>query len=361
MSTLPVVVATGTGHQLGVAHGQRLASHIHGHLQRWKAMLTASQGEDADRLISRFVTAGQFRPAIERHTPWLVDEVDAIAAGADIAVDDAWFLQLMDESWQQASLFRPDHCTAFAVVDGSRSWSGQTMDLEAFRHGAQALLDLHPAGQFRQQIVTMSGSVGLFGVSSAGFSVCVNALSQVPTRPDGLPVLCMIRGALAQPDADEAERFIRHTPHATGQAYTITGTRSVVALECSAVGVVESMPGERRRWHTNHPLVGYVPEPTDAESERRGECVRSGLRPDEFSLTAAEQLLSESPIHRPLPDQPADSASVCTFAAAVFELRDGVDPLTSVCLPGENTQWTSYTLPRVRVIDRQNPATSTPT
>lgn len=354
----PSVVATGAAAQIGEAHGAALRAQIHAHLRRWKQALTERHGEPADDLIRRFVDTGRFRSAVDRHTPWLADEVDGIGRGADIAATDAWFLQLMDESWQQQRLFRREHCTAFGAVEGARSWSGQTMDLEPFRDGAQAVLDVRPTGQFRQQVVTMAGAIGLLGVSSAGFAISVNALAQVPTRDDGLPVLFMLRGALAQPDAESAEAFIRATPHATGQAYTVAGTRSLVTLECSAVGVVESMVGERRRWHTNHPLVGYVPEHDDAESERRGEAARNALSTPEFDRAAAVTLLSRPPIrrHRDAADE------LFTFASAVFELRDGTDPVMLLNTPDDPpTTWQEFTMPRVRVIDRvQNPATNTP-
>ena len=360
MAAPPLVVASGAGTALGETHGRILHAQIHQHLGRWKHVLTATLGDDADRLIHRFIAAGRFRLAIEQHTPWLVDEVDGIARGADISTDDAWFLQLMDESWQQQSLFRREHCTAFGVLDGFRSWSGQTMDLEPFRHGAQAILDLHPAEQYRQQMVTMAGAIGLFGVSAGGFAVSVNALAQVPTRDDGLPVLFMIRGALAQTDAAAAEAFLRETPHATGQAFIVAGTRSIVSLECSAVGVVESMTGERKRWHTNHPLVGYVLEPDDDESERRSEAARHALQQGSFARSRAQSLLSRPPIHRPLGGGGHDD-DLFTFAAGVFELRDGTDPLMLVQFPDDPTEWREFTMPRVRVIDRhQKPATITP-
>jgi hypothetical protein len=361
MSAPPTVVASGSPTTLGEAHGAALRSEIHQHLGRWKQMLTAIRGEDADVLIHRFVNTGRFRGAIEQHTPWLIDEVAAIGSAADLAADDTWFLQLMDESWQQQSLFRREHCTAFGVVEGSRSWSGQTMDLEPFRHGAQAVLDLHPDDQFHQQIVTMAGSIGLLGMSAGGFAVSVNALAQVPTRDDGLPVLFMIRGALAQDDAAAAEAFIRETPHATGQAYMIAGTRSVVSLECSALGVVESMSGERKRWHTNHPLVGYVPEPDDQESELRGEAARQALVPISFARSRAQDLLCRPPIRRALVGDGADGDDLFTFAASVFELRDGTDPVMLLNLPDDPAAWHEFTMPRVRLIDRrQKPATITP-
>jgi hypothetical protein len=183
----------------------------------------------------------------------------------------------------------------------------------------------------------------------------------VPTRDDGLPVLCMIRGALAQTDAAAAEAFLREAPHATGQAFMVAGTRSIVSLECSAVGVVESMTGERKRWHTNHPLVGYVPEPEDDESERRSETARQALLAGGFARSRAQNLLSRSPIHRPLADDGRTDDDLFTFAAGVFELRDGTDPLMLVRLPDDPIEWHEFTMPRVRLIDRrQKPATITP-
>ena len=134
MAAPPVVIAAGSATDIGTAHGEGLRAQIHDHLTRWKQALERAHGVDADRLIAGFVAAGGFRAAVERYTPWLIDEIDGIATGADLSNAETWFLQLMDESWQQQSLFRREHCTAFGVVDGMRSWGVRFFDAKGQTH-----------------------------------------------------------------------------------------------------------------------------------------------------------------------------------------------------------------------------------
>jgi hypothetical protein len=331
-----VVDAVGDGRTIGLAHGAALRERIEHHLEQWKRAIATHRDDDPDRLISRFVTAGRFADAAARLAPALVDEIEGIAAGAAIDPTDAWFLQLMDESWQQSGLFGLEHCTSYGAVEGFRSWLGQTMDLEGFRDGTQAVLRLDPHGGHRQLVVTMAGCVGLLGVSAAGFAICVNALAQVPTSPIGLPVALVMRTALAQPSLDAAEAFVRQVPHATGQHYLLGDERRVVSLECSAVAVVTSLPGARHVWHANHPMVGYTPTIDDADSDRRSEAARAILSLVGFGRTRAMQVLEQPPIRRPY----VDAAATYTFAGAIIEQRVGTPPTLLVTNgPPERDAW----------------------
>jgi hypothetical protein len=318
---LPVVDAAGTPRTIGEAYGRALRPLVERHLDRWMGAIAARHG-DAEQAIARFVGGGRFEDAAARWAPDLVEEIDGLAAGAAIERNAAWLLQLMDESWQQAGLFGGEHCTTFGAVEGFRSWLGQTMDLEGFRDGTQAVLRLAPTGRPAQLIVTMAGCIGLLGISAAGFAICVNALAQVPTSPSGLPVALALRTALAQGSLDEAEELLREVPHATGQHYLLGNERRMISLECSAVAVVTSLPGARKVWHANHPMVGYVPTDDDADSDERAEAARRILSRVSFGRSRAMELLEHPPICRPW----IDDGEQFTFAATIVEQRPSVRP-----------------------------------
>jgi hypothetical protein len=74
------------------------------------------------------------------------------------------------------------------------------------------------------------------------------------------------------------------------------------------VGVAPVLPGTPRLWHTNHPLVGYVPDAGDAESDARWEAARIAMATPSWGRSRSRALLETPPVCR------AD-----TFAAIVIE------------------------------------------
>lgn len=189
------------------------------------------------------------------------------------------------------------------------------MDLEGFRRGLAVILRITPDDRPTQLVLSMPGCIGLTGASRAGFGVLVNALAQVPASRDGLPVAAVTRRALGATGYDEAVEIVRCGPHATGQHYLVASAERIASFECSPAGVVRVTPEATRCWHTNHPLVGYVPEPADAESERRWEAARPVLGLPGWGLKRSQELLDAHPIRRPH----VDDVVQCTFAALVVE------------------------------------------
>lgn len=314
-----VVELAGTPHEVGLGHGRALATEIHAHLDRWRAALAAHGIADPGGWIERFVTGSEFVAAASALTPPLADEVHGIADGAGLSRTEAWFLQLMDESWRTPEL--ADHtstlgCTTFGVLGGLRSWCGQTMDLERFRAGAAVTLRIAPADGPPLLVVTMAGCIGLLGASHAGFAVLVNALPQVPATGAGLPVAFVVRDLLARATASDAGAAVRDAPHATGQHYLIADAEQLLSFECSPAGVAAVMPGAARLWHTNHPLVGYVPDDTDAESDARWEAVRAEMAAPSWGRQRSRAVLQMPSVCRAGGDSPMSTA---TFAAVVFE------------------------------------------
>lgn len=343
-SRLPVVRCAGSPFEVGQAHGAALAEEIHAHLGRWMSSLsTRFGGADPHPIVHRFLTETDFGAAVEAHTPALAEEIAGIAAGADLHSDDVLLLQLLDESWHH--LGRVEHCTSFAVVEAA-GWSraGQTMDLESFRDGAQSVLHLAAHHGPEQMVLTMAGCVGLLGVARTGWALFVNALSSLPSRPDGLPVACAIRGALAHDTAAEGVEFLRRIPHASGQHYLVTSGDTVLSLECSAAGVAEAgPPGGRpgRWWHTNHPLAGgAIPGAGEVESVGRFDAVARVLGHVVLDDEALEAMLAAAPVCRPH----GEGATWYSFATVLVELVPGADPLIRVA-PGPAATTPYVTIP----------------
>ena len=80
-------------------------------------------------------------------------------------------------------------------------------------------------------IITYPGVTGIYGLNNHGVGVCLNAMGAFMNHsPNGLGTIFVVRGILAQTTLDEAIRFVREVPHASGENYTIGGPEKVGGL-----------------------------------------------------------------------------------------------------------------------------------
>src|SRR5262249_54473794 len=143
----------------------------------------------------------------------------------------------IDEYWVNGNGVAGEHCSAIGVAqrNGQPTIVAQNMDLEGFRKGFQVLLHIkHAKNKLESLVLTHAGLIGLNGMSNRSIGVCCNTLSQLANCRDGLPVACVVRGALEQATEDAAIEFFRRVKHASGQNYIIGGPSKVHDLECSA-------------------------------------------------------------------------------------------------------------------------------
>ena len=267
---LPVVTCTGPSGQRGEQHGEALRDRIADGLGRWAEAIAARHDVDPDAYVAGFVRGTDFLPAIRRWTPDLLAEVEGIARGAAQPWERIFAFNLLDEEWTWRRTHRPGAapgCTAvgFAPPDGAPLLA-QTMDIDNFHDGGQALLRIEPDDGPALLMFTYAGLIGLTGCNAAGLAVVVNNPDVLPASPTGLPVAFAIRGILERRTLADALAFLREIPHATGQHYGLAAPSGLAGVEAWATGVaVDSEPGPRLL-HTNHPL--YTGETADDAEER---------------------------------------------------------------------------------------------
>jgi len=254
-----VVTCAGTPRQRGEQHGEALRGRIADGLARWAEAIATAHGVDADAYISEFVHGTDFLPAIRRWTPELLDEVEGIARGSGQPWEWIYACNLLDEEWTWARARRLGHapgCTVagFAPEDGTPVLA-QTMDINNFHDGTQAVIRVDGDGDPDVLMLTRAGMIGLTGCNAEGLAVVVNNLDVLPTSRTGLPVAFAIRGSLTRRSLADAARFLGEVPHATGQHYGIAGPAGLASVEAWATGVTVTTNPGTRLLHTNHPLT----------------------------------------------------------------------------------------------------------
>lgn len=273
---LRIVDLSGTPYEMGQAHGRTLRAEIRELVDRWKKDLEKAYGVAADVFIDRFLERTDFKPAIERWTPGLLDEVRGIADGAGLDFDTAYAYQLIDEFWTVGPDLGFAKCTTVAAGPrkGRPAFVAQTLDIPAFYHGFQTVLRVKDEAHGVESLVfTIPGVVAANGLNDRGVGVCVNAVTQLAYSPKGLPVDFVIRGLLRRKTFEEAVRFLESIQPAAPQTYVLGGPSEVAVFERSAVKMSRFAPfaGAEFSYHTNHPMVNddYNPKFPDL-LQRRG-------------------------------------------------------------------------------------------
>jgi isopenicillin-N N-acyltransferase-like protein len=273
---LRVVTLEGTPYQMGLAHGTALKAEITELVKRWKEDLAKSYKKPADEFIRKFLAYTDFKPAIDRWTPGLLDEVRGLADGAGIDFDTMYAFQLIDESWVMNRDIGLDKCTSIAAGKraGFPAFVSQTQDIPGFYHGFQTVLRIRDKKENLETLVfTIPGVIALNGMNSRSVGVCVNAVTQLACSPKGLPVAFVIRGLLRQRTFGEAVKFLGDIPPAAPQNYMIGGLTEAACFERSAGRMSRFVPfeGAEFTYHTNHPIVNEDFAPRFAETlKRRG-------------------------------------------------------------------------------------------
>ncbi len=279
---MTVIDCSGDGRARGLAHGEGARHLVREALSRWEEATLSGQYHGANILnYARDLLASTgLIKAMEATTPDLLDEIQGIAEAANLPPELVTAYNLMDEQWwYDLGMTCPEPgCSVIGVSDGDTTLLAQNMDLPSFMDGSQIVLRLTPLDGPETLVLSSAGLIGLIGVSSAGFGVCVNTLLMLRPDPNGLPVAAVVRHVLGQGSSAAAQAALNAIPHASGQHYSIANRSGVSSLECSAGGCVPSRAGAKHS-HTNHPLASTDFEPrAQALLEGRGRVADSRRR-----------------------------------------------------------------------------------
>lgn len=364
--TIAIFDLAGSAGERGKALGAERGKQIESYLTAWSSSLQAAGIADPRSYLSEMLRDTDFSIAIRDHTPDLLQEVEGVAAAADLPLNLVLASQLMDEEWAYRPSFQSrseamQKCSSVAIrSDGGVTWIGQNMDLPRFTDGHQVLLRIASASDQPAALVfSVGGMLGLLGVNARGLGVCVNSLPQLPSASVGLPVAFVVRKLLQASSVDAAARLIHELPHATGQHYLLAGPTAIRSFEASPAGVVEyHSPDARRVLHTNHPLaaadVVSTPERLKINSVARLASLSGRLMNGNPALEAIKAALSSCddpnhPVCRVAHDAAGVGAVLTNFTTGsmISALRQGASEITAWVSEGppNSRGYTNVSLP----------------
>lgn len=280
---LRVIDLAGTPYQMGKIHGQTLKAEIHELVKLWKEDLEKTYQVTAEVFIRELLKKTDFKPAMDRWTPGLLDEVRGIADGAGIDFDTMYAYQLIDEVWAMGADMVRSKCTTVAAGkrNGNPAYVAQTLDIPAFYHGYQTVLRLRDDRDDLETLVfTIPGVVAANGLNSRSVGVCVNAVTQLAYSSKGLPVDFIVRGVLRQRSYAQAVKFLQDIQPAAPQTYVLGGPGEVAVFERSAGKMSRFVPfaGAEFSYHTNHPLINDDFNPRFPEMLKRKNMTLAGYQ-----------------------------------------------------------------------------------
>jgi isopenicillin-N N-acyltransferase-like protein len=293
---LPFASVRGSWGAMGEQTGQLFAPLIGRHLDAWLAHVSRETGATRGAVVA---AAQPYAEAIQAHAPFLWEELEGMARGSGIALDELLVLQARAEVLRAkrpaAPAARPAECTTFAVggrrAEGGHVLFGQNVDLIPFLEAYGVIVRQHPREAPATLMYMTAGLLGHNGLNEAGVGVCANFVDDPGGWGEGLPRYLLSRLALREESAEAALAAAMRPPRAASRNLLVADARGTFVdaeLLRKEAGIIRGRDG--LLVHANHleapEFQGYE-TPTE-NSLRRRERLEALLGGAETPLTVAD-------------------------------------------------------------------------
>lgn len=302
--------------------------------------------------------ARAFQPALEKLTPHLLTEMEAIAEGADLDILDIVALNCRSE----IALGKfSDGCTALSWKknEGARVLS-QNWDWTTTVKKNLAMISIEQIGKPTIYMVTevsawslplyqpqystnseQAGIVGKIGFNSNGVGTCLNAIRAKPMISSKLPIHVALRLCLESTSVDSAVQTLESLGGvASAQHILCADTTKALGLELSPVGdkhIAEDASGIIG--HTNHFLENrYTNEPPwlpgspirlNRLRQLTQELIQSGVKGDAITPALLRERIFSDTYNLPeaICCQEDASRHISTRGSSLFNIVMNLDPM----------------------------------
>jgi isopenicillin-N N-acyltransferase-like protein len=255
---LPFVNVRGSWSDMGQQVGTLFAPLIGRHVDAWVAHVGRETGSARADVIA---AARPYAAAIQQHAGFLWEELEGMARGAHVPVDELLVLQARAEVMRarrgSAPVPPPAECTTFAV-DASRTADGrvlvgQNVDLVPFLEEYGVIVRQQPRDAPSTLMYTTAGLLGHNGLNEAGVGVCANFIDDPGGWCDGVPRYLLSRLALREASAAAALEAAMRPPRAASRNLLVADARGEcldAELLCREAAVLRGRDGILV--HANH-------------------------------------------------------------------------------------------------------------
>jgi isopenicillin-N N-acyltransferase-like protein len=365
VTPFPLIEVSGTPHERGRQYGRLAANRIRKGIAHYTVQLDRLNLDRAG--VAALVRA--YTPVIERFDPTHLEEIQGIAAGADLELTDivllnarTEILKLTEEPALRAAL--ADGCTAVAVMpeataDG-RLIHAQNWDWKA--ECVETAVVLHVRRDDGPDILTFTEAGGLArsGMNSAGIAITANYLQSDRDYHDiGVPLALIRRKVLQQEYLALAMQAVHSTAKSAANNMMVSGggPNGAVGIdfECAPDEAFQVHPERGVLVHANHfvsPVAlgklrdtGLASSPCSIYRDLR---VRDLLAPHVGGITVQhvkDALFDDfqTPYSVARPPRPSATRSDGMTASVAMVVMQPALGLMEVCpLPALNRTFTEY-------------------
>jgi isopenicillin-N N-acyltransferase-like protein len=251
----PIIELKGNPYDMGLSHGKALAREIGANLNLYFRMVKGLTGLEPDQCLTH---AGRFLPVLKEHAPTLSEEMEGIANGAEVSLEEILFLNARSELMSMGTNYgaAAGECTAIGLA-GERTVDGrpiiaQNWDWHERVFGTSAIFSIDPAEGPKALFLAEAGQIGKIGFNEYGVGVLLNILITGDVRY-GLPVHVLLRLILGTRDTLEAVSLIKDAARG-GTSHFLIGDINghIRGLELTPDEVAEIVPENGVVTHTNH-------------------------------------------------------------------------------------------------------------
>ncbi len=251
----PIIDLKGQPYEMGKNHGRTLTKEIKANLELYFMMFRGLSGLEPQQCLTH---AGRFLEIMQKNAPLLLEEMEGIAHGAEVSLNEILFLNARSElmSMGRAPDDRQGECTAIGLT-GERTFSGkpilaQNWDWHERVRQTSAIFRIEPEQQPKAVFLAEAGQVGKIGVNENGVGVLLNILIIEGMRY-GLPIHVLLRRVLEASDTAEAVALVENADRA-GASHFLIGDKSgdIKGLELMPQTLKKMVPAEGALVHTNH-------------------------------------------------------------------------------------------------------------
>lgn len=256
----------GTPYEMGYAHGLAFKSQIQQAVDDYKLSVYKTFGEvDGTAIIDWALSIADFKNDVIVYSPDIFQEIEGIADGSEVQVDDIILLNMFEEIYEVAPLrfgvaqqrMFGFGCTLFQVqTDLDVKFCGQNADYSGNLNSKQLMIRyIYPDMEIL--MFGFVGRIGGIGVNSKGLSVFAATLPQGSKREtDGLGLNYILRLLLGLDSVDQAIETLRELPRFGSLCYSIADYSQSVMTESTSDEIILAplpmYPGFQ--CHTNHML-----------------------------------------------------------------------------------------------------------
>lgn len=242
---------SGTSTEIGEKYGKEAKEAILRNLSFYKTFFKEyahMEWEKAQQLALSFI------PVIQNYFPESLDEMKAVAVGANVSFEDILTLNCRSE----VIFAKPDGCSfvGFLKKHGKKGhvYMGQTWDWLIPAVENTCVLKIEKDSYPTQLVAVEAGMIGGKGLNSSGIGVCLNALS-IGKGKVGVPLHVLYRMILNTTKASDAIEVVSLADRAGAGNFDIgTADDFMFALEYTPDNFDVIMSEGKPLCHTNHYL-----------------------------------------------------------------------------------------------------------